>query len=375
MANGWRYLATRLNGDGTETGLSNDVPISGAQLREDLSGPGGIKGTLAPEIARLTTKEGDPVFVPWSTAIYAEKDGQIRAGAILLDLQEKGPALSLDSVGFSCYLQGQPYEAANSWVQVDPLAMARHIWAHKQAMQGANLGLVLDSTTSPVRIGTKEEEVKFATENGEEVNFQTGPYTLQWWKDHDLGKAFDDLAAETPFDYLVSHAWDGERVKHHLRLGYPTIGARRHDLRFVLGENIFDHPPINYDGDAYASEVITLGAGEGRKMIRGGDTRTTGRLHRAAVVVDKTLRNKKSADTIAAQELAARIGDEDLDTLIVQDHPSAVLGSFSPGDEILVQSPAGWTKELYLWVRILAIVTQPELNQATLTVARTDRMG
>lgn len=371
----WRYLAYRVHGDGTETLLSNDVPLQGVRLREDLSGPGGIEGEIAPEVLRLKTPTGDPLFDPWGTAIYAEKDGNIRAGALLADLLEEGPRLQLDTVGFTGYLAGQPYTGDWSRVQVDPLDVARHIWAHKQAIRGGNLGMTVDSTTSPVRIGTKEEDVKFITGNGEEVSFQAGPYTLQWWKDHDLGKAFDDLAAETPFDYLVTHSWDGEKIKHHLRLGYPTLGRRRHDLRFVLGENIFDHPPINYEGDAYASEVITLGAGEGRKMIRGGDSRTTNRLHRAAVVIDKTLRNKKSADTIAAQELAARIGDEDLDTLIVQEHPSATLGSFSPGDEILVQSPAGWTKEIYLWVRILSIVTEPEKNQATLTVARTDRMG
>ncbi|MER2142200.1 MAG: hypothetical protein ABS888_00285 [Eubacteriales bacterium] len=371
----WRYLAFRMNGDGTETLLSNDIPLQGTAIREDLSGPGGISGSITPEVARLKTPEGDPVFLPWSTALFAEKDGVLRGGALLADLLEDGPTLDLDTVGFTGYLDGQPYTEDRSWIQEDPLTIARHLWAHQQWRKNGNLGVTVDNTTSPVRIGTKEEDVSFTTGNGEEVNFQTGPYTLQWWKDHDMGKVFNDLALETPFDYLMSHEWDGERIRHHLRLGYPTIGRRRSDLRFVLGENIYDQIPIRYDGDAYASEVITLGAGEGRKMIRGGDARTTGRLHRAAVVVDKTLRNRKSADIIASQELAARIGDADVDSLIVQEHPNAELGSFSPGDEILVQSPAGWSREVYLWVRILSIVTEPEKNQATLTVARTDRMG
>lgn len=371
----WRYLAFKLNGDGTETLLSNDVPLQGAVLREDLSGPGSIDGHISPEVAQFKTTAGDPVFLPWSTAIYAEKDDNLRGGAILADLMEQGPDLSLDTVGFTGYLAGQPYTGDRSWIQEDPLNIVRHLWAHKQGMKGGNLGLAVGSTTSPVRIGTKEEEVSFTTGNGEEVSFQTGPFTLQWWKDHDMGKVLDDLAAETPFDYLVDHAWNGNSPRHTLRLGYPVIGSRRKDLRFMLGENIFTHLPISYEGDSYASEVITLGAGEGRKMIRGGLAKSTGRLHRAAVVVDKTLRNKKSADTIAARELALRIGDEDLDTLVVSEHPHAPLGSFRPGDEILVQSPGGWTKDIYLWVRILSIATEPEKNIATLTVARTDRMG
>lgn len=372
---GWRFLATRLNGDGTETFLSNDVPLQGAQLREDLSGPGGITGTIEPEITRLRSPAGEPLFMPWSTAIYAEKDGHIRAGAILADLVEDGPKLGLDCVGFTGYLQGQPYKADGSWVQVDPLVMARHIWAHKQGMKGANLGLVLDATTSPVRIGTKEEEVKFTTENGEEVNFQTGPYTLQWWKDHDLGKAFDDLATETPFDYLVAHAWSGETISHRLRLGYPTIGRRRDDLRFQVGENVFDTPEVIYDGDEYASEVVVLGAGEGRKMIRGEFSKTTGRLQRTVVVTDKTLRNKKAANAAATRELSARLGDEDIDSLTVLDHPHAPIGSYTSGDEILIRSRHGWTQDIELWVRVLSIVTEPEKNQATLSVARVEKMG
>lgn len=375
MAQGWRYLATRLNGDGTETFLSNDVPLQGAQLREDLSGPGGITGAIEPEITRLRSTTGEPLFMPWSTAIYAEKDGNIRAGAILADMVEDGPKLSLDCVGFTGYLQGQPYEGDISKVQVDPLAMARHLWAHKQGHAGGNLGMVLDSTTSPVRIGTKEEEVKFTTGNGEDISFQAGPYTLQWWKDHDLGKAFDDLATETPFDYLVAHAWSGETISHRLRFGYPIIGRRRDDLRFQVGENIFDTPEIKYDGDEYASKVVTLGAGEGRNMIRGEDSKTTGRLQRTVIVTDKTLRNKKSANAAAARELSARLGDEDIDSLTVLDHPHAPIGSYAPGDEILIRSRHGWTQDIELWVRILSIVTEPEKNKATLSVARVEKMG
>lgn len=374
MAAGWRYLATRLNGDGTETFLSNDVPLQGAQLREDLSGPGGITGTISPEVAHLKTGDGEPVFVPWSTAIYAEKDGHIRAGAILADLDESGPNLSLDCMGFSGYLQGQPYNGDLSRVQVDPLDMARHLWQHKQGLAGGNLGLVLEGTKSPVRIGTEAEQREFTTSNGETVSFEAGPYTLAWWKTHDMGREFDDLAASTPFDYRVVHAWDGEAISHTLRVGYPTLGRRRHDLRFMVGENVFTVPQIDYSGDEFASEVVVLGAGEGRKMVRGSAPRVTGRLHRAVVVQDKTLTSKKTADAAAARELAARLGDADVDEITALDHPHAPIGSYDVGDEILVQSRQGWTDDLNLWVRILAITTEPEKNHSVLTVARVEKL-
>lgn len=370
----WRYLAYRLNGDGTESLLTGDVPLSGPTLREDLSGPGEIRGNITPEIARLRTSKGEPIFEPWSTAIYAEKDGHLRAGGILAGFKEKGPNLSLSCVGFTGYLQGQPYNGVRSEVNVDPLDMARHLWQHKQAMKNGNIGLLLDSTKSPVRIGSELERVEFKTEAGEEVSFDAGPYTLQWWKTHDMGREFDDLAASTPFDYRVTHEWDGEKIIHRLRLGYPKLGRRQHDLRFMVGENVFTTPEIDYDGDDFASEVVVLGAGEGRKMIRGTAPRVTNRLHRAVVVQDKTLTSKKAADALAARELAVRLGEADVSQIVVPDHEHARIGTYDVGDEILLQSRDGWTEELNLWVRILAITTTPEKNHSTLSVARVEKV-
>ena len=65
---GWRYIATKLNGDGTETVLDWDLPIVQPSFTDELSGAGGMSGTIAPEIARLRV-DGEPIFVPWSTAL------------------------------------------------------------------------------------------------------------------------------------------------------------------------------------------------------------------------------------------------------------------------------------------------------------------
>lgn len=368
MATGWRYLAFRLNGDGTETPLSYDVPLQEAELLDELSGPGGIQGFIAPELERLKAADGDPMFRPWSTAIYAEKDGHIRAGAILADMPEDGPKLGLDCVGWTGYLQGQPYTGDLSRIQVDPLEMARHLWQHKQATKHGNVGLQLDSTTSKVRVGTEEKDVKFETGAGEDVEFKTGPYLLNWWQTHDMGKEFDDLALNTPFDYRVDHEWDGERVVHRLRLGYPTLGRRRTD-RFMVGENVRQVPGVDYFGNEYASEVIVLGAGEGRKMIRGPVVNAKpGRLHRAKVVQDKSITSKAAARAAAERELARSLGEADISEIEVP------LGPVQPGDEILITSPKGWTRDLNLWVRVLAVRTKPATNRSVLSVARVEKV-
>lgn len=376
----WRYIATRLNGDGTETPLDFNVPIKGAAITEDLSGPGGITGTISPELAELQDEDGRPLLQPWSTAIYAEADGFIRGGAILVGTPENGPNLDLDAVGFSGYIQGEPYTGDRSRIDVDPLDEARHIWEHYQSRPGGNIGLVLDGTTSPVRIGEPERTVEFTTGAGEDVSFEAGPYKLAWWQTDDLGKEFDDLATRAPFDYRVVHEWDGdgETIRHRMVLGYPRLGRRRHDLIFVEGENIRQVIPIDHDGEDYASEVLVLGAGEGRAMVRGSAVNAApGRLRRVVTVSDKSIQTKKAADARAEQELKLRSGEPDLaDDIEVADHPHAPLGSYSPGDEILVETAgAGWSGRLAIWCRILAATIHPEAGTTTLTIVRAEKVS
>ncbi len=371
---GRRYVATRLNGDGTETPLSFDVPLQGVSITDDLSGPGGLEGTITPELERLKTPGGAPVFEAWSTALYAEVDGKIRGGAILAGLKDQGASMALDCVGFTAYLKDEPYTADYSRVGVDPLEVARHMWEHRQAKTGGNIGLVVDGTTSPVRIGTPARDVNFTNSAGEDVSFEAGPYTLAWWKTRDLGKEFDDLATTTPFDYRVSHEWDGETVAHRLILGYPRLGRRREDLRFVLGENVFQRPTVDLTGGDYASEILVLGAGEGRKMVRGIQSTASRRLHRTAVVEDKSLQSKKAAAAVALTELRSRLGGPDITEVEALNHPHARIGDYSPGDEILIQTREGWSGEVSLWVRILSITLDPVSERSVLSVARVEKV-
>lgn len=365
----WRFAAYRMVGDGTQTKLHPDVPLSGAVVDVELSGPGGISATLKPELQGMKTAAGGPLFVPWSTAIYAIRDGHIRQGAILTNLPEDGPQLGLECVGFTGYATGQPYTADNSWVGADPLNLTRHIWAHLQSKPSGNLGLVVDGTTSPVRVGK-------AAVNGN-TSKEEGPYTLGWWENHDLGKEIDDLATSTPFDYLALHQFDNGTsggIAHRLQLGYPTIGRRRTDLRFVYGENIFDQPTIDYDGEDYADEVLLLGAGEGRKMVRGLQQRAgAGRLRRSIVIEDKSKTSVATANRAAQDELSYRLGDADLSSLVVTNHPNAPQGSYQVGDEIEVLTKKGWHDGLRIWVRILAVSTNTETDLDTLTVARSEK--
>lgn len=365
---GWRYFARHMNGDGTESRLHDSLPLTDVTIENDLSGPGGLKAKLNPEQPGLIGPNGKPLFEPWSTSIYAAKGPQIRGGGILANVKDSGGALNLDVVGLTGYAKDQPYTGDQSFVAADPLDIVRHIWAHLQGKIGGNLGLQVDATKSTMRIGKPLVEGNSAKEEG--------PFILGWWETHDLGKTLDDLAAETPFDYVLEHEWwDDENITHRMKLGFPALGRRRDDLRFVYGENIFEEPPeIDYDGEDFADEVLVLGAGEGRKMIRGIQTRPySGRLRRAAVVEDKTVTSEQQANRVAQEELSWRMGAPDYSTIVVTDHENAKHGSYGVGDEIRVRTPEGWHKGLDLWVRIISISINPQTDLETLTVMRSEK--
>lgn len=370
----WRYLAQRLTGDGKGEFIDMALPLAGVQIEDVLSGPGRISGAIAPEVMRLKGPDGRPLLEEWSTAIYAEKDGEIRGGGILVHSEFTGAEWRLDAMGFCGYAQGMPYTDSTFFVGADPADIFRHAWDHLQSQLGGNIGLVVDGTTTPLRLGTALDQIEYDTQNGP-MRFESGPYKLTWYLTDDIGRALDDLAAQTPFEYLEEHTWKGETIEHRLRLGYPTVGVRRPELRFVIGENVSTVPTLERDGEDYANEILALGAGEGRDMVRATDARPDGRLRRVAVVTDKTARSPSAAQSLARQELALRQGIEGIADLSVRDHPHARIGSWRPGDEIRVQGKLGWI-DLDAWCRVLSTTISPDdPSVAQLTIARSETIS
>lgn len=183
---------------------------------------------------------------------------------------------------------------------------------------------------------------------------EANPFMLTWWDTHDLGGVIDDLARNTPFEYREKSEWSGEALTHRLEIGVPVLGSRRSDLRFEIGVNVTAPPPLN-ERD-YASEVLVLGAGEGRAMVRATTTGNPGRVRRAVVVERKDLTKTAAASIASKAAIAARKAEWDFDSLQVLDHELAPYGSFRAGDQIPVVGDAGW-KQLDTWVRVLDITT------------------
>lgn len=364
-----------MNGDGSQTMLHPELPLSKPMIKSVLSGPDGFEAQIEPEVTALIAQDGRPVFEEWSTLILAEKDGRIRGGGILEVLGEDGPTLTLDCVGPSGYAKGMPYTAERRWIGVDPMEVVRHIWGHLQGQTGGNLGLNVQTNSSPVRIGTEERDVNFQA-GGESVEFTAGPYILAQWKTHDLGRELDDLAKTTPFQYRTTWDWVGDKAVPTLEYRYPMLGARQQGPRFVVGENVIERPSLTYDGSEYATDILVLGAGSGREVRMGSDgLAKKPRLRRVIVLEDKSITSNAKARRVAQAELKLRKGESEISDLLVRNHPNAAIGSFAVGDEILVTTESGWSGTMDIWCKVISLTVDPVKELMHVQVVRTEKIG
>lgn len=338
----WRYLVFA-EPSGNYLG---EIDLTEVETTRVLSGPQRLT-------ARVVPGQDLSILNPWQVSIWAEDEsGRIRGGGFLppVDITEQG--VRIDCIGYAGYPTGMPWtDEPRTSINGDPLGIVRRIWDHLLAQPGGNIGVTLDQTTTPVRVGTRDE-----------------PFVLTWWETYDLGKVIDDLAEQTPFDYLEHHEWDGDRIAHHIQLGYPTIGVRRRDLAFEIGVNITENPALDADEGDYATEIHALGAGEGAAMVRAPITRARDGVRRVVVLTDKTAQSKSALAARARRELGWRDGAPEISQLTVTDHTHAPLGSFDVGDHIHITGHNG-TLDVDRWVRIVEISENPGDPTVSLTVA------
>lgn len=201
------------------------------------------------------------------------------------------------------------------------------------------------------------------------------PFVLSSYETHDLGQKLGEIAEAGGLEFREMHQWDGANIAHRLVLGHPRVGRRRQDLALAVGINCAI-PDAEINAEAYASEVLVVGAGEAEKMIRAVATNATSdRLRRVQVVSRKGI-GRMSTATATAARLAklsnARV--QDVESITVWDHPLASLTELQPGDEIYLEGPSPWLGTLGQWVRVLSITYTPKTpSQVTIGVTRADK--
>jgi hypothetical protein len=410
----WRYHALNIV---TRQWLHRELPLRDVSLTETLSGPGAISATVNPDLATLKTPSGAPILDEWSTLIVAEADGAVRAAGILANADLNGPSMALDCVGFTAYPQRQILEDSLSWTAnaalstgghgVDPLDVVRALWARLQSKPDADLGVVVDATTSSFRLGsfTNVQATQKSTANPDgstdpkevggdvAIDRSWGPtdklptpasgktltwyYRLNWWDNVDIGSKIDELAKQAPFDYREDVSWadgDHDSLSMRLRLGAPRLGTRRSDLRFVEGENVSQVVQIKLSGDDYGNYVYALGSGEGQTQIRTTASKRDGRLRRMVQLTDGSATSTNSLNASATQQLNLSNKLANIVGFTVLDHPNARIGSFAVGDDVLIQTHVGW-QPTTLWVRITSAAISPETGEVAITCSRSDRFN
>jgi hypothetical protein len=370
----WRYILQAIDGSGNPGAILHpDLPLTGASVTTAVNATNELTGAITPFSRAI--KES---MVEWGCCVWAEASGQIRGGGILVHKETTGAAMTIECMGLHGYAYGLPYTSGTSYngVEVDPLDVYRTIWNYIQTQQGGNVGLTLPSLKTGLKIGVELAQGEFDTQEGP-ISYESGPYQLNFWDTHDLGKAIDDLAADTPFQFREINEWDGDVIVSRMDVAYPRFNVQRKDLRFVVGENVIIQPKLAMAGDEYANELELLGAGEGRTMVRGSASLPRGnRLRRVVVVEDKSIKSITTANTRAYNLLKARIEIGDLTEFTVLDHPLAPMGSVRPGDEVYLALDYDWQEGEGFWVRVQQVQYSPdEGNNYVLTVLRSDKVA
>jgi hypothetical protein len=195
-----------------------------------------------------------------------------------------------------------------------------------------------------------------------------------WYEHQDIGQRIENLAEATPFDYVERIRWadaDKSDIVLELVFGYPRLGTRRSDLRFVEGENISGAVPVQRDGVDFANNVQGVGAGEGKDQLRETVGQRDGRLRRVRVETDTSITNSTQLKNYATSVLNTVKSFTEITGFTVRAHPHAPFGSYQVGDDILVQTWRGW-EEVSLWVRITSLSYDPESDEVAVTCKRSD---
>jgi hypothetical protein len=206
------------------------------------------------------------------------------------------------------------------------------------------------------------------------------PYGLVWWEAPDCGQEIENLAKQTPFDFLERAEWNAAKtdVLHYIDLYYPRAGRRLiepNDPRFIEGENMIHGVGPEEHPNQYASEVLLMGKGEGRTMVRGYAAKPSerGRVRRVHIMDRSMVGDVARANALSAEELVKRDAFMEIESVEIDGrHDNARLGTFRPGDDILVIARAPWTGLLRQWSRIVAYTFNTQTESVAVDIRRAD---
>lgn len=327
--------------------LDLEFPLDPTDIGETLNGAAHITGTLSPD-----SGVGVPVAQPHQTFLHEERDGQIVKSCIVTRCEFQGAVWQIEAFGFSSYLKGLVYDGDKKYVKKDPLDIVRELWENAQSR--SDIGVTVTGH-SKVTVGEPERDVSFTTSSGEDVEFEAGPYKLNWYDNSDMGKKFDELVKASEMDFVEVSAWNAGKTAITKEVRFVAQrGRKRTDLKFVQGENVSDVVPFVADGEDYCNHVLAIGAGEGAKALRVEVSEQTDRLRRSKVVEAKSVRSKKVLEVLARDALREGLKAFDVEAVEVDGlHSFARRSEIRVGDWITVEADVPWIGRQVVEKRII----------------------
>lgn len=375
-----RYLAFTLP---ELESLHGEVPLSGDEIHEGINEPDELTGTLRRAHAyRSVRVEGTDRDVPLirkrGTLIIA--DDQNRQQAFIIEavdeVETSQDTLAITGVGFGWVLKDTPWLAERyDGVKVDPLAVVRKIFAYATSYPNT-IDITVDDTESPEELGKKETSTEFTTGAGDDVEFHSGPYRLNWWSTADLYKILEDLATETPFEWAeetVMDRDDDSPPQFRIRLGWPRLEPIvRENHHFEIGINVTE--PAQPEDEEFFTDVLVLGNGDGSKKRRGEASRKdTFRHRKVKVITDQGLTSNKLCKQLAQNEVKRADREQRfIATCRVHDTDAAPIGTFGVGDIIWLRGQTVWDPDHLQKCRITQMDRRMSDNSVALTLQRWD---
>lgn len=351
----WRWVATTLAGDGTETAALHDLAFEGVSLVVPLSEWPTFEATLKPEQA---------VDLTQNSAIYSIYAGRVLAATIVNTLEESGSEVKVSANGFSFAPSGTPWtDPPQRLYQANSGDVFRSIWAHLQAQPGGNLGLQLTPFTTEAWVGRKVTQ----TDSDGNVTEIDEPFILSPTEDQDLAQKVSELVADG-IEYRERHVLDGGQVRHVLDCG-PRVGSDLTHLRFEVGENVTTPIAIETRAADAPTEVLLIGGGE--SPVYGIARSGVAGVRRVATVKDVTVTSNEVAAERAAARLATYRRRVTGYSLTVVDSEMVSLADFEVGDTIAVSGTRWGGAHFTGSGRITSITYDPSTGAADVDITPT----
>lgn len=360
-ASSWKFYAWRPVGN---IWLDTDVQLRDCSLKYCISTMNSGQIILPVPDQVPMGSDGRPVWGKWDTVFLAERNSVLDWVGIADAVTPDANGLTVPLVGLSAWLSKVDYSSVYTTWQRDTFDVVRELIDHATA-KPRGINFVRDNSNSTTTVGDpqpppkprkpprhKGEKKSDYTSSARYHTWETDlqnwknnwgsnqQYKLLWWENPNVGKAFNDLANETGFDWRERYSWTAPLTPQFKIDFADNLVTTRTDYAVIDGVNVVGRLTPTYDDVAYANKVIMEGAGHGRKMLRKIAIVDDGRLYAARYARLKRQKHAGQLQRAANQLLShTRRLDPQIGTVNVYDvEGMAPTETLKAGDVITVRS-------------------------------------